>query len=240
MRNRFLLLLALALATAVLFWGTRGRALPLAIHTLHADDSDLQQLHDLGATSVVQVFSWSEIEPTRGEFHWENTDWLLRAAEYYHLRVIARLDQAPRWAANANGALDAPPTNLNDYGDFVAQVAARYRGRIAAYIIWNEPNLAREWGNQPPDPAAYVALLKTASARLRAIDPNARIISAGLAPTNDQNATAMDDRAFLRGMYAAGARGTFDILGTHPYSFANPPDDPRGAHGGLNFLRLQD
>ena len=240
MRNKLILLFTLALAAVVLFWGTRGRALPLAIHTLHADDSELRQIRDLGATSVIQVFSWSEIEPTRGEFHWEYTDWLMRAAEYYHLRVVARLDQAPRWAAIASGALDAPPTNLNDYGDFVAQVAARYRGQIAAYIIWNEPNLAREWGNQPPDPAAYVALLENASARLRAIDPHARIVSAGLAPTNDTSASAMDDRAYLRAMYAAGARDAFDILGAHPYSFANPPDDPRGAHGGLNFLRIQD
>ena len=232
----FISVIAVALAT----WGTRGRALPLGIHTLHAVDSDLQQIRDLGAASVVQVFSWSEIEPTRGEFHWEYTDWLIRAAEYYHLRVVARLDQAPRWATNASGARDAPPQHLNDYGDFVAQVAARYRGRIAAYIIWNEPNLAREWGNQPPDPAAYTVLLKTAAARIRAIDPNARIVSAGLAPTNDQSASAMDDRAYLRAMYAAGARDAFDILGAHPYSFANPPDDPRGAHGGLNFLRLQD
>ncbi|MCL4395912.1 MAG: hypothetical protein M1482_14095, partial [Chloroflexi bacterium] len=30
------------------------------------------------------------------------------------------------------------------------------------------------------------------------------------------------------------------ILGAHPYGFANPPDDPRGAHGGLNFLRVLD
>jgi hypothetical protein len=240
MRTRLILGIGILAVVIASVWLTRGRALPLGIHTLHADDSDLQQIRGLGATSVIQVFSWSEIEPTRGEFHWEYTDWLVRAAEYYHLRVVARLDQAPRWAANASGALDAPPTHLNDYGDFVAQVAARYRGRIAAYIIWNEPNLAREWGNQPPDPAAYVALLKTASARLRAIDPHARVVSAGLAPTNDQGASAMDDRAYLRAMYAAGARDAFDILGAHPYSFANPPDDPRGAHGGLNFLRLQD
>ena len=240
MRNRLFFAAGILIIIIAAVWLTRGRALPLAIHTLHADDSALRQIHDLGATSVVQVFSWSEIEPTRGEFHWEYTDWLMRAAAYYHLRVIARLDQAPRWATDASGALDAPPTNPNDYADFAAQVAARYRGQIAAYIIWNEPNLAREWGNQPPDPAAYVALLKTAATRLRAIDPSARIVSAGLAPTNDSNATALDDRAYLRAMYAAGARGAFDILGAHPYSFANPPDDPRGAHGELNFLRLQD
>ena len=39
-----------------------------------------------------------------------------------------------------------PPQNTDDYVDFLAATAARYKGRIAAYQIWNEPNLAREWG----------------------------------------------------------------------------------------------
>ncbi len=227
-------------AILALAWLARGRALPLGIHTLHADDSELQASRALGAQSVVQVFAWSEIEPTRGEFHWQYTDWLVRAAEYYHLRVIARLDKTPGWATSAPTALDAPPNQLSDYGDFVAQVAARYRGRIAAYVIWNEPNLAREWGNRPPDPAAYAALLRSSAERIRAIDPMARIVSAGLAPTNDHAADAMDDRDCRRARAAAGARAAFDILGAHPYGFANPPDDPRAAHAGLNFLRLLD
>ncbi len=234
------LILLIPFVVLITLWGTRGRTLPLGIHTLRADDAELQQIRDLGAASVVQVFAWSEIEPTRGEFHWEYTDWLVRAAEYYHVRLVARLDRAPRWATGATDALDAPPEQQDDYGDFVAQVAALYRGRVAAYIIWNEPNLAREWSNRPPDPAAYAALLKTAAARIRSADPNAQIVSAGLAPTNENSATAMDDRAFLRALYAAGARGAFDILAAHPYGFTNAPDDPRGAHDGLNFLRLLD
>jgi hypothetical protein len=40
------------------------------------------------------------------------------------------------------------------FGEFCGAMAERYRGRIGAYEVWNEPNLAREWGNEPPDPAA--------------------------------------------------------------------------------------
>jgi len=240
MRTLLILGLGILTATLALVWSTRGRALPLGVHTLSADDAALQQVRDLGAQSVVQVFAWRDIEPTRGEFHWEYTDWLLRAADYYHLRVVARLDQAPSWAEPDSTALNAPPDNLNDYGDFVAAVAQRYRGRIPAYIVWNEPNLAREWGDRPPDPAAYTALLKVASARIHAVDSDARIVGGALAPTNDNDAQAMDDRAFLRAMYAAGARDAFDILAAHPYAFAHPPDDPRGANAGLNFRRIED
>ena len=228
------------LAIVALLWSMNGRTLPLGIHTLHADDAEAQLSRNLGAQSIVQVFAWSEIEPTQGEFHWEYTDWLVRAAEYYHLRVIARLDKPPSWATYESTTFSAPPNRLPDYGDFVAQVAMRYRGRIAAYIVWNEPNLAREWGDRTPNPSDYMALLQTASARLRTADPNALIVSAGLAPTNDHTAQALDDRDFLRAMYAAGARGAFDVLAAHPYGFAQPPDDPRNAHNSLNFWRLQD
>jgi hypothetical protein len=132
------------------------------------------------------------------------------------------------------------PIRAEAYASFVARVVRRYRGRIPAYIIWNEPNLATEWAGRAPDPVAFTALLKTASASMRAADANALILSAGLAPTNDHSANALDDRDFLRAMYASGARDAFDILAAHPYPFALPPDDPRGAHGGLNLNRLRD
>src|SRR5574341_144783 len=240
MRTRKILFLAIILAMLALVWDARGRALPLGIHTLRVDDLELQQIRDLGAQYVIQVFSWREIEPSPSEFHWEYTDWHLRAAEFYNLRVVARLDKTPRWAASNPSAFNALPGRVDDYADFAARVAARYRGRIAAYIIWNEPNLAREWGDQIPDPNAYATLLKLAASRIRAADSNARIVSAGLAPTNEHNERAMDDRDYMRALYAAGARDAFDILAAHPYAFTNPPDDPRGAHAGLNFLRILD
>jgi hypothetical protein len=236
-------LVALVFLVAVLLLlseATGDADLQFGVHTLHPDDQTLRLAHDLGAQYIVQVFSWSEIEPTRGEFHWEYTDWLMRAAEYYDLGVVARIDKPPTWASGPSSALSAPPLRLQDYADFVAQVAARYTGRIAGYIIWNEPNLSREWGDGRPDPAAYVALLRAASGRIHAVDPKTPVLTAGLAPTNENSDLAMDDRTFLRGMYGAGARGTFDVLAAHPYGFANPPDDQYGAHKGLNFARLKD
>lgn len=240
MRTQLISVCGIALVILALILDARGRALPLGIHTLRVDDAELQQVRDLGAQYVVQVFSWREIEPSPGEFHWEYIDWLLRAAEFYNLRVVARLDKTPRWAASNPSAFNALPGRVDDYADFAARVAARYRGRIAAYIIWNEPNLAREWGDQMPNPNAYATLLKLAASRIRAADSNARIVSAGLAPTNEHSERAMDDRDYMRALYAAGARDAFDILAAHPYAFTNPPDDPRGAHAGLNFLRILD
>src|SRR5262249_37440323 len=147
--------------------------------------------------SIVQVFAWEDIQPSPDRWEWEYTDWLVRAANFYGLQIIARLDKPPDWAANNGNALSAPPRNLADYTEFVRRVAERYRGKISAYIIWNEPNLAVEWGNQPPNAKDYAKLLGAASEQIRATDPSARVLAAGLSPTNENSDRAEDDRKFL-------------------------------------------
>jgi hypothetical protein len=91
----------------------------------------------------------------------------------------------------------------------------RYRGRIHAVEVFNEPNLDREWGEQL-DTLAYVTLLEWAYSGIKQIDPNVMVISAGLAPTrwNDW-ATAVDDREYLQEMANVEAHRFTDCLGMH-------------------------
>jgi hypothetical protein len=196
----------------------------------------LHQAREIGFHAIVQVLSWQEIEPIRGQWYWEYSDWLGRAAEFYSLELIVRLDQPPKWALRDS---DGIPFDAEAYVNFVEHVARRYRGRVRAYIIWNEPNLAAEWG-APPDPAAYTRLLQQAYTAIKRADSGALVASAGLAPTNEQTDRAMDDRVFLTKMYESGARPFFDVLAVHPYGFAYSPDDPYGEHQGLNYNRILD
>jgi hypothetical protein len=211
-----------------------------AIHTLDANDRNLALSSQLGADTIVQLFSWRQIEPTRDQFHWQFPDEVVEGAGYYGLNLVARIDQQPEWASTAGTSVNAPPDDPADYARFVGRVAARYRGRVLGYIIWNEPNLAREWGGRAPDAAAYVALLRPAYEAIKAADPGALVVSAGLATNNDASVEALDDRVYLQEMYSAGAAPYFDVVGAHPYGFAYPPDDPRGAHDGFNLARVAD
>jgi len=207
------------------------------IHTIRVDDALLQLAADGGFSWVIQLVEWREVEPAPNEFFWEYTDWLARAAEYYGLELVLRLDHPPDWAVSPEEAI---PVDVASYIAFVGRVAARYQGQVTAYVVWNEPNLTAEWAGQPPDPAGYVELLCAARAAIRAADPQALVVSAGLAPTNHADATALDDRRYLQAMYAAGASECFDVLGAHLYGFAYHPDDAHGAHDDLNFARLAD
>jgi hypothetical protein len=211
--------------------------LAAGLHTIRADDSLLQLAEEGGFSWVIQLLEWREVEPVPGEYFWEYADWLVRAAGYYGLDLVLRLDHPPDWAVPVAGgeAVDAAA-----YAHFVGKVAERYRGRVMAYVIWNEPNLAAEWAQLEPDPVRYVELLCSAQEAIQAADPDALVVSAGLAPTNHDDASALDDRLYLRAMYAQGAALCFDVLGAHGYGFGYPPDDPHGTHEGLNVARLTD
>ncbi len=190
---------------------------------------DLQLVKDMEFRWVKQEFAWRELEGKgKGRWRWRNTDRIMVQIDNMGLNVIARLGSQPAWAApDVPFPKIGPPADLQDFYDYVYKVAERYKGRIDAYQIWNEPNLAREWGGQPPDPAEYVELLKVGYRAVKAADPNAAVISAGLAPTTQNNAEAMPDIHFIQGMYDAGAAPYFDVLGVHAAGYKSEPEtDP--------------
>jgi hypothetical protein len=104
----------------------------------------------------------------------------------------------------------------------VSTAAQRYPD-VTTWEIWNEPNVATFWYPRP-DPEGYTALLLRASAAIRAVDPNATIITGGLAPASDSaNGSQIDVRSFLTRVYDAGGGRAFDAVGLHPYSFPHLP-----------------
>jgi hypothetical protein len=91
------------------------------------------------------------------------------------------------------------------YARFVGNLAARYRGRVDAYEIWNEEDEGHFWPGGP-NAAEYVALLKASHRTIKAADPAATVV---FGPTTGNN------YAFLEQAYAAGAKGHFDAMAVH-------------------------
>src|SRR5262249_30449222 len=156
-----------------------------------------------GVTWIRQQLPWEQIEPVAkgrdtdpkfGDSTWAKFDDIVERAGALGLKLILRLDTSPRWALppDAPDGLGPPVVHVA-YWDFVSEVASRYRGRVAAYQIWNEPNLTSEWGRKPPDARAYARLLRGASDRVHAADPSARVLMAALAPTLTENDEALNE-----------------------------------------------
>ncbi len=171
---------------------------------------------------------WNAIQPTPDTFDYAPLDAIVNALTGRGLRVLLTVSRAPAWARSSQQEYGAPD-DFETFAVFMSNLAARYAGRIAAYEIWHEPNLRREWNSavHPLGAQSYAALLQTAARAIRQTDPAAQVISAGLAPTGiDDGFNAVNDRRFLYELLAAGVAGQIDGIGIHPFGFAAPPDFP--------------
>lgn len=206
---------------------------------------DLDLIRDAGFGWVKENVGWRDVEgAAKGAFDWYFTDRIVADAEERGLKVLFRLDGEPAWAVPERGVYsdNGPPEDPQDFGDFCYALAERYRGRVKAYQVWNEPNLSREWGGFPPDVAGYVELLRACYTGVKTADPDALIVSAGLAPTGSGLPDAMPDTDYLIQMYEAGAAAYFDALGLNAPGYKAPPEvSPEEAastagYGGQSFF----
>jgi hypothetical protein len=201
-------------------------------------EKTLQMAEDAGIGWAKQQFAWEEAEPRRGEYTWQKFDELVRLYEQHHLQIIARIDRPPNWTKADPRFKQGPPDDPADFGNFVFAFLTHFKGRVRYIQVWNEPNLLSEWGGRPPNPAEYLRMLQAVYGRAKQADPDARILSAPLAPTYEESALAMDDVLYLARLYQLGAQQYFDILSANAFGQDRPPDDsPDFAR--LNFRRVE-
>lgn len=191
-------------------------------------------VRELGVGWVKQVVHWRDMEFVPGDISFAELDSVVDALEAEEVNILLTITSAPDWARSIQEE-EGPPDDFADFGRFMTAVANRYAGRMHAYQIWNEPNIRNRWrSNEHAIGAApYVELLQQGYNAVKAADPDAQIVTAGLAVTGFNDAlnaqpgaavNAVDDRVFLAGMYAAGVTNYADAIGAHPIGWANPPD----------------
>ena len=215
---------------------------------------DMGMIKDAGFGWVKQHVGWDLIEGSgKGLCDWARLDWIVGECNKLGLDLLVRVDCPPTWAGGSPGcAVNTPPQNYADYGDFLYAMASRYRGRIRAYEVWNEPNRTWDWGEHAPSASEYVALLREAYRSIKEADPNAIVISAGLTPTGTQPPIAVPDDVYLEQMYQAmggNSDGYFDVVGAHAAGYKAPPElspdqaaaDPNyGGGRWFCFRRVED
>lgn len=200
----------------------------------------LAYVREAGFGVVRQHFPWADIEPQPGVYRWEIWDIIIKLCAEYDLQVIAVLDTSPAWARknSETGNRWAPPAQFSTFAAFSGALAARYEGRVLAYQIWDQPNIAPHWGSGEVNPREYVELLRQASAVIRTTDPQALIIAGGMAPTVEQGGRNLSDIQFLREINRRGAGTYYDIMGIRALGFWSGPTDRRVSEEVLNFSRV--
>ncbi|MFI7587856.1 cellulase family glycosylhydrolase [Spongisporangium articulatum] len=188
----------------------------------------LQAAEDVGASWLRVDIAWTTVQlGGQNSYDWAPYDRLVSAAKKHDLKILGTIAYAPTWAQSSSCAGNGmcKPRSASEYGTFAGAVAKHFAPQgVHAWEIWNEPNVPQFF--QPaPDPAFYTSMLKSAYKSIKAADPKSIVITAGTAPA----ATAggmYSPLDFVKAMYAAGAEGNFDVIGTHPYCYEGKSECP--------------
>ncbi len=166
------------------------------------------------------VTTWANLEPKKGEWYFQTLDGLVDLAAQHHVEVLLCLGQTPAWASSNPAAppadrqgQTAPPRNLEDWRNYVRTVARRYRGRIQAYEIWNEPNFDLFYSG---DVHTMVELTREAAEIVHSIDPAALVVSPS--PTETEGVP------WLREFFRQGGAQFVDVVGYHFYVTPDGPE----------------
>jgi hypothetical protein len=185
-------------------------------------DASLDDMQAMGVNQVRILIPMAYVEPSQGVYNFATTDYIVNAANQRGMAVLGVLNSTPAWAIPAGQPVfSTPPASNAVFASFASAVATRYAGEISAYEVWNEPNTASFW-TPTPSAADYVKLLQATYTAIKAADPNATVIAAGLISLPNNGSFSTNPIDYLSQMYQAGAKGYFDAVAIHPYQFTVP------------------
>jgi hypothetical protein len=200
-----------------------------ASDTAAADAIDAQRR---AGVEVARIgLRWADLETSPGSWDYSLSDRVIHRLAEGGIRALPVLQTPPAFASSAPLGVDDPgmypPASNGQFAEFAVRMLKRY-GRdgefwhehaqlpylpVTAWQVWNEPNIS-PWWPSGPNAAEYVGLLRATSVALRAADPNAEIVAAGI----PESTLGIPQQRFLRDMYEAGAKGAFDTLAVHGYA----------------------
>lgn len=229
--------------------------------------------HKLSVATLTQVFTeikelkvnfvrislpWAVIQSQQSRYVWSATDEAINAALACGVQPMVVLSPpVPAWADLTKSSAA--------FGLMAGAVATRYRpggsgirsnnaGKgVLEYQIWDEPNAIENWSGAGVSASGYTAFLKAAYSAIKAAQPAAVVIFAGLQACLDQRTTVTVARrgrsstsrasiwqnrepaGFLADAYGAGAKNHFDIMAFHPESISTR-QKPKPAAPSLNSI----
>jgi hypothetical protein len=182
-------------------------------------DSDMAGIAATGAKWVRTALHWSDVEPTSAnQDDWSRADRLVTDGQKDGVSIVFDITNAPAWAGGTQAGEFSSDPQL--YADFAAKVATRYKNTVRVFELGNEPNHSNYVTN--PDPATYTKILQLAYPAIKKADPNAFVLIGGIGGIRDSKGD-IDPLTFVRGLYQDGAKGNFDGIAYHPYTYPELP-----------------
>lgn len=146
--------------------------------------TDWVRLWDCGVT-------WKDIHIARDEYDWSRLDYLVDL--YSDRKILYCVAATPRWLSiDPHAPHYAPwlgpgtnslPYDIDEFNKFIWNLTTRYKGRIHAYEIWNEPQLADfMYPYNLRNRNRLAEMTKRAYKTIKSIDPSVTVLSASVLP----------------------------------------------------------
>ncbi len=165
---------------------------------------------------------WAEIQPTPGAWNIGPTNDRVNFAIANGQQVLGILHDTPPWLTS-NGKI--PPYSTTEWSAFVRRLAQEFRGRIAAYEIWNEPDqndITKDggWIRNIEEPPLYIDFVRAAAVEIRAQAPGTPVVAPAFMSRNNSPGSDNRKRRILQQaegkFYPDGQGSSFiDVVSVH-------------------------
>lgn len=189
--------------------------------TLGGAEGALALAKKMGASWYRDEAQWAQVEQAAKRL----TVLMDAANPYFHPGPAAEIKLRPLVILGGTNKLfdggkpPFSPEGLTEFRRYIEGTVKMWMPYVRDWEVWNEPNIAPGWQNEKPDPAAYAAILKTASQGIKAVDPKATVVGC---------TTSGVDLKFIEAVLLRGGGKSMDAVSVHPYlSVAPEALDPK-------------
>jgi hypothetical protein len=159
------------------------------------------------------MLDWAEINSAPGVYDFRQLDAFLNMNQERNVEVIYTFGRTPLWASSQpdtpspyGAGQCAPPTDLQNWDNYVTAIAVHAGTRISYWELWNEPQDPEYYCG---DMRTLVTMAQHAYRIIKSVNPAAQVIT--------PSASAAGGPAWLNTYLSQGGGNYADILSFHGY-----------------------
>lgn len=170
--------------------------------------------------------TWNTIHLDVDKYDFSGLDAVVSRIESTGARMIYVIGATPQWLAKypdqpyyaewLGPGSNSMPWSIDEFNKFIWNVATRYKGRIMAYEVWNEPQLAEflyPYNSVELDDLAQMT--QRAYSTIKSCDPSALVLGASVLPRESSGGMSKASK-YLDSMSSHG--WNIDAFTTHIYT----------------------